>query len=61
MPGGIDLDRNKMHMNVSHDAAMGGLVVKVDKALIEQVKRSGFEGIEFRIESIKQVNNFLQY
>jgi hypothetical protein len=50
--GGIDLDRNKMNMNISKDAAMGGVNVKFDKAMIERIQRDGFDGLNFKVNSI---------
>jgi len=55
--GGIDLDRSKMQMNVSKDAAMGGVRLNFDPAQIARIKRDGFDGLEFKIESIVPVMN----
>ncbi len=51
-PGGIDLNRNNMQMNISQDKAMGGVDVSVDPAMIERMKQNDFEGFEFNILSI---------
>jgi len=58
--GGIDFDRSKMQMNVSKDAAMGGVRPKFDPAMIQRIKRDGFDGLEFKIESIVPVTNLPQ-
>jgi len=54
--GGIDLDRSKMQMNVSKDAGLGGVQVNFDPAQIARIKRDGFDGLEFKIESIVPAN-----
>ncbi len=53
--GGIDLDRSKMQMNVRKDGQ--GVEVKFDSAMIERIKREGFDGLEFTIQSIMPVSN----
>ena len=54
--GGIDLDRSKMQMNVSKDA-VGGVDVRFDPAMVERIKREGFDGLEFNIQSITPLLN----
>ncbi len=54
--GGIDLNRNKMNMNVQKDAAMGGVDVKFDPAMVENIRRNGFDGLNFRVRSFQQIN-----
>ena len=53
--GGIDLDRNKMQMNVHKKD--NGVQMTFDKGLVERIKRDGFDGLEFTIQSIKPVAN----
>ena len=55
--GGIDLDRNKMRMTVRQDAAMGGAQLQFDQLTIQRIKRDGFEGLGFQIESILPAPN----
>ena len=52
-PGGIDLDRNKMQMNIKRD----GPTIKIDQAVIERIRREGFDGLEFKIQSMVPVTN----
>ena len=56
-PGGIDFDRAKMQMNVNQDAVLGGVKADFDPAMAVRIKRQGFEGLEFNIQSIVPINN----
>ena len=53
--GGIDLDRARMRMNV-HKAGPG-IKIRFDLAMVERIKRDGFEGVDFQITKIKFVND----
>ena len=55
--GGIDLDRNKMRMNVSKDGH--GVQMQFDQKLIAQIKAEGFEGLDFQIQSIVPIINLI--
>ncbi|HLD88029.1 MAG TPA: SNF2-related protein, partial [Candidatus Omnitrophota bacterium] len=60
--GGIDLDRAKMQMNVRKDPSTGsgqgaGSQIQFDRAMIGRIKRDGFDGLEFKIETIVPVIN----
>jgi len=55
--GGIDLNQLHMKMNISKDQAFGGVDVKFDPAMIVRIKRDGFDGFDFEIESILPLNN----
>jgi acyl carrier protein len=52
--GGIDLDRAKMQMNV--DKQGDGVQMQFDRAMIQKIKQEGFDGVEFKINSIVPVN-----
>ena len=54
MRGGIDLDRAKMQMNVNKQGE--GVQMRFDRAMIQKIKRDGFDGVEFRIDSILPVS-----
>ncbi len=54
-PGGIDLNRAKMQMNVRKEGA--GVKMQFDPAMIERIKREGFDGLEFKIQSIVPVTD----
>ncbi|MBF0489693.1 MAG: hypothetical protein HQL15_03625 [Candidatus Omnitrophica bacterium] len=56
-PGGIDLDRSKMQMNIQKQGE--GVQMKFDQAMVARIKQEGFEGLEFKIESIVPVANLL--
>ncbi len=58
-PGGIDLNRSKMSMNITQDKAMGGVQMNVDQQLIEQIKQHGFDGFDFNIISITPLPSVL--
>ncbi|MBF0504930.1 MAG: hypothetical protein HQL14_07500 [Candidatus Omnitrophica bacterium] len=53
--GGIDLNRANMQMNIRKDA--NGVQMQFDRSMIQRIKHSGFDGLEFRIESILPVTN----
>jgi hypothetical protein len=53
--GGIDLDQAKMQMSVNKEGQ--GIKMQFDQAIVEKVKREGFDGIEFEIKSIVPVAN----
>ncbi len=53
--GGIDFNRAKLQMNVRKDGP--GVQMQFDQAMIERIKRDGFDGLEFKIETIIPVTN----
>ena len=53
--GGIDFDRSKMQMNVRKEG--DGVQMQFDAAMIARIKREGFDGIEFNIQTIIPVTN----
>jgi tetratricopeptide (TPR) repeat protein len=57
-PGGIDLTRTKEQMNISKQGA--GVEMQFDPAMIERIKREGFDGLEFHIQSIVPVTDLPQ-
>ena len=52
--GGIDLDRAKMQMNINKQGE--GVQMHFNAAMIQKIKRDGFDGAEFKIESILPAN-----
>jgi hypothetical protein len=38
-------------------AAVGGVEVKFDPAMVERIRREGFDGLEFKIRSILPITN----
>ncbi len=54
-PGGIDLDRSKMRMNVRKEGA--GVQMQFDRAAIERIRKNGFDGVNFEVESIIPVTD----
>jgi acyl carrier protein len=52
--GGIDLDRAKMQMNVGKQGS--GVQMQFDTAMIQKIKQEGFDGVEFKINSIVPVS-----
>jgi hypothetical protein len=55
LKGGIDLDAAKMNMSVSKIG--GGVSMQFDPALVEKIRKEGFEGVEFSIDSIAPISN----
>ena len=53
--GGIDFDRAKMQMNVNKEGL--GVNMQFDPAMIERMRTEGFDGFEFRIETITPITN----
>ena len=53
--GGIDLNRAKMQMNVRKEGA--GVQMQFDPAMIERIKRDGFDGLDFKIDTIIPITN----
>ena len=53
--GGIDLDRAKMQMNINKEGA--GVQMRFDPAMVERIKRDGFDGLDFHIQSIVPVSD----
>ena len=56
--GGIDLNRANMQMNINKEGA--GVQMQFDRAMVERIKREGFDGLEFKIESIVPIANLPQ-
>ncbi|MDO8675934.1 MAG: hypothetical protein Q7K71_07495 [Candidatus Omnitrophota bacterium] len=54
-PGGIDLNRARMQMNVRKEGQ--GVQMQFDPAMIERIKRDGFDGLEFQINTIIPITN----
>ncbi len=54
MPGGIDLDRNKMQLNTRKEE---GITMHFDAAMVGRIRREGFDGLEFQIQSIVPVTD----
>ncbi|MDO8675846.1 MAG: histidine phosphatase family protein [Candidatus Omnitrophota bacterium] len=54
-PGGIDFNRAKMQMNVRKEGA--GVQMQFDPAMIERIKREGFDGLDFKIDTIVPITN----
>jgi len=54
-PGGIDLNSAKMRMNVRKEGA--GVQMRFDRAMIERIRHNGFDGVDFKVESIIPVAN----
>ncbi len=54
-PGGIDLNRARMQMNVRKEGK--GVQMQFDPAMIERIKREGFDGLEFKIDTIIPITN----
>ncbi len=53
--GGIDFNKDNMQMNVQKQD--GGVDIKFDAAMITRIKQNGFDGIEFKIETIVPITN----
>ena len=53
--GGIDLNRDKMQMNVAKEGP--GVHMRFDQAMVARIKRDGFDGLDFEIERIIPVTN----
>ena len=58
-PGGIDFNRANMQMNVNKEGP--GVQMTFDPATVDRIKREGFDGLEFRIQSIIPVTNLPQF
>ena len=60
-PGGIDLDRARMQMNIKRDPSASpqddGSAFKLDPDVIEHIRRQGFDGLEFKIDTIIPITN----
>ncbi len=63
-PGGIDLNRAKMQMNIKRDPSSrihgtqdDGSAFKLDPDVIEHIRRQGFDGLEFKIQAIVPVTD----
>ncbi len=54
-PGGIDLDRAQMRMNVRKQGT--GVAMGFDQAMAERIQKQGFDGLEFQIQSIVSITN----
>lgn len=57
--GGIDLNREQMQMNVQKEGK--GVQMQFDPAILERIKKEGFEGLEFKIQSIQPVSNLSHF
>ncbi|GEM_PF-3562980 len=55
VPGGIDLNRARMRMNVRKEGQ--GVQMQFDPAMIERIKRDGFDGLDFKIDTIVPITN----
>ena len=55
VPGGIDFNRAKMRMNVQKEG--NGAQMQFDPAAIERIRRDGFDGVDFEVQSIIPVTN----
>jgi len=56
--GGIDLDRNKMQIMIQGDGNHSNAAqLTIDNNMIKRIKENGFDGLEFKIESITPVSN----
>src|SRR3989338_4497780 len=59
--GGIDLNRANMQMNVKRDPSASpqddGVAFKLDPDVIERIRRQGFDGLEFQINTIIPITN----
>jgi hypothetical protein len=53
--GGIDFNANQMNMNVSKEG--NGVGVNFDSAMVEQIRRNGFEGFVPVIINIQPLQN----
>ena len=53
--GGIDFNRAQMQMNIHKEGQ--GVQMQFDLALIARIKREGFDGLDFKIQSILPVSN----
>ena len=51
--GGIDFDRAKMRMKVRKEGE--GVQMQFNPAMVERIRREGFDGLEFSIQSIVPV------
>jgi len=53
--GGIDFNRSNLQMNVRKEGT--GVPMQFDPALVDRIRREGFDGLEFQIEKIIPVSN----
>ena len=53
--GGIDFNRSHMQMNVRREGQ--GVQLQFDPALIARIRREGFDGLDFKIQSIVPVTD----
>ena len=58
-PGGISFDRAQMQMNIRKEGQ--GVQMKFDPAMVARIRRNGFEGVDFEIESIIPIVNLPQF
>ncbi len=58
-PGGIDLDRAKMQMNIEKEGE--GVRMKLNQELVDRIRRQGFDGLEFNIRTIVPIIDLRQF
>ncbi|MBF0504191.1 MAG: hypothetical protein HQL14_03715 [Candidatus Omnitrophica bacterium] len=54
-PGGIDFNSEKMQMDIQKERS--GVQIHPDRTVFDRIKAEGFEGLEFKIESIVPMTN----